>query len=445
MPKPTSYPQWASLPTALKTEPPLYRKENGYSVGDKPNAENFNWILNNLYEWIKFFDEAGFLPYKTLSELQSLNGNDFPNNSFFLVEGYGIYRYDSSSTLGPDNLYIISPADNVGRFILFVAEPLVQNEIGSVILDELPFYYYPSIEGYSISNRIFPLPFQINSGLNWAGKINSFLNTGGKFVGYFTTNNSTLIQTPADSVLSAFIGGGITDSGEVKEGQGGLYIYNTTDFNTSNNIVYKLFVENAGVQQPSITSNTNGSINTFSGIFPNATNNQDIGSATLRYSTIYLQNTPNVACDIRIKRDIIRLNDTMVLPFFTKLREKNSIIKYKFNNISYEYPIYENGKVIGYEQKEIQGNRYHLGIEAQKIVETILELGITTRDCSLVSINNYQEGDENKINIPIEEGGAGLLTVAYDEFVPLLVQATGFLIEKVNNLEERISILEGGA
>lgn len=444
MPKPTSYPQWASLPTAPKTEPPLYRKENGYTVGDKPNAENFNWILNNLYQWIQYFDDAGFLPNKTLSELKALNGIDYPNNSFFLVDDYGIYRYDNSSTLVADDLYIISPADNIGRFILFVANPLVQNEIGTVILDEFPFYYYPSLNGFSFSNRILPLPFNVSSGLNWAGRINSFRGDGGRFIGYNTTNNSTITQTPANSLLVSFIGGGVTNSGSILEGQAGLYLYNTTAFTSSNNnIIYRLFVENNGVQQPSIISETTGAITTHSGIFPNATNNQNIGSASLRYSTIFLQNTPNVASDIRLKKDIIRLNDDMILPFFVKLREKDSIIKYKFKTSYNNIPIYEKGKIVGYEEKEIAGNRYHIGIEAQKIVETILELGITTADCSLVSIENYKEGDEEKIHIPIEEGGAGVLTVSYDEFVPLLVRAVGYLLEKVENLESRITILEG--
>jgi len=60
MAKPSSVPEWASGEDADIDEPSSGKKEEGYSVGEKPSAAIWNWRENLIYQWIVYLrDIAG--------------------------------------------------------------------------------------------------------------------------------------------------------------------------------------------------------------------------------------------------------------------------------------------------------------------------------------------------------------------------------------------------
>lgn len=62
--KPTSYPVVAqsdvTLPNANtdnKVEPSVAIQDNGWDLGQQPAAQHHNWLFNNIFKWIQYFDE----------------------------------------------------------------------------------------------------------------------------------------------------------------------------------------------------------------------------------------------------------------------------------------------------------------------------------------------------------------------------------------------------
>lgn len=74
MSEPTSYPQWASSPASGDLlEPIPAKKASGWEkvagTPEKPPYQYFNWWMNNVYNWIKFFrsEDGTFAGKKTFS------------------------------------------------------------------------------------------------------------------------------------------------------------------------------------------------------------------------------------------------------------------------------------------------------------------------------------------------------------------------------------------
>ena len=62
--RPDTIKEWATSPTAEIEEPTENFKKQGFSIA-QPSVRFFNWVLNNIYQWISYFDigitrEGGF-------------------------------------------------------------------------------------------------------------------------------------------------------------------------------------------------------------------------------------------------------------------------------------------------------------------------------------------------------------------------------------------------
>ena len=58
MARPTTPSLWASESTAISNEPALGYKQTGFPVSQPP-VDYMNWALQNIYQWIDYFDGAG--------------------------------------------------------------------------------------------------------------------------------------------------------------------------------------------------------------------------------------------------------------------------------------------------------------------------------------------------------------------------------------------------
>lgn len=57
MPKPTSKPSWMTGVTGPSVaEPPSPKKSSGWNIGERPAREYFNWLFQNVSDWIDWFD-----------------------------------------------------------------------------------------------------------------------------------------------------------------------------------------------------------------------------------------------------------------------------------------------------------------------------------------------------------------------------------------------------
>lgn len=66
MPAPEFFPEWATtdvnLPNtggANKSRPDITLREVGWDLGNKPAAEQLNWQLNNLFDWVQYLNDEG--------------------------------------------------------------------------------------------------------------------------------------------------------------------------------------------------------------------------------------------------------------------------------------------------------------------------------------------------------------------------------------------------
>ena len=55
--RPDTIKEWATSPTAEIEEPTENFKKQGFGI-TQPSVRFFNWILNNIYKWINYFDDA---------------------------------------------------------------------------------------------------------------------------------------------------------------------------------------------------------------------------------------------------------------------------------------------------------------------------------------------------------------------------------------------------
>lgn len=59
MSKPTNKPNWNPSDSSKIVEPSSTKKSQGWSSGEKPAAEHFNWLMKTVSEWIDYVDTAG--------------------------------------------------------------------------------------------------------------------------------------------------------------------------------------------------------------------------------------------------------------------------------------------------------------------------------------------------------------------------------------------------
>lgn len=52
MPQPSSFPEWASAPSAEIVEPDAAKKASGWAAAEPPPHQWFNWFMNLVYAWI---------------------------------------------------------------------------------------------------------------------------------------------------------------------------------------------------------------------------------------------------------------------------------------------------------------------------------------------------------------------------------------------------------
>ena len=64
MEKPTYYPEWATEDTTLpatgqtnKVRPREVLRNIGWDKGQIPTCEEWNWVLNNVYNWVNYFEQ----------------------------------------------------------------------------------------------------------------------------------------------------------------------------------------------------------------------------------------------------------------------------------------------------------------------------------------------------------------------------------------------------
>ena len=63
--RPSDLPRWATTATGTDiTEPDTTKKDTGFrkvaGTPEKPPYQDFNWLLNNIYQWLLHFSETNF-------------------------------------------------------------------------------------------------------------------------------------------------------------------------------------------------------------------------------------------------------------------------------------------------------------------------------------------------------------------------------------------------
>ena len=134
---------------------------------------------------------------------------------------------------------------------------------------------------------------------------------------------------------------------------------------------------------------------------PSSSNSIDLGTSSLRYKDCYLVNSPNVSSDANMKQNITTLDENDTVNFINRLRP----VKYQFING--------------------QSGRYHHGLIAQELKESILNHGMTTQDMASYCEEEYLENGELKTS----------KSIRYEELIALLISS-------IQNLDKRVKQLE---
>jgi hypothetical protein len=136
------------------------------------------------------------------------------------------------------------------------------------------------------------------------------------------------------------------------------------------------------------------------------------------------------------------------------MKEKTAVISWKWK----DYELDEIWKEEDLEfinpetgEKEIKTERYlerpylksnhkrkHAGISAQKTLEVLKDLGVSSEDFPIISIDNYQEGQELEPNNP----ELGQMTARIELLIPVLINAVCELSNRVKELESFIGDFE---
>lgn len=103
MATPSEYPEFATLDVALpggsqnKIVLPTILKETGYDVDNKPAAQHFNWLFNNIYQWIVDLDErlnsaaGGLISLQDVYPVGSVYMNESDGTNPATIFGFGTW------------------------------------------------------------------------------------------------------------------------------------------------------------------------------------------------------------------------------------------------------------------------------------------------------------------------------------------------------------------
>lgn len=172
--RPSTYPFWTDSGVNV-IQPPSELAETGYTPGQAPDAQNFNWLFGNYNDWIQYFDQltATGIP---ISVIRLINGGTW---SFNATTGALAWSADA-------NLAIPSLSD-------------ASNDIpaGSVTLsDGQVAYTVANLPTYSLGDTSTTSnPNQI-TGMNYTGNVE---------VGYAVTGPGIPASTTVTAVGSNFV------------------------------------------------------------------------------------------------------------------------------------------------------------------------------------------------------------------------------------------------
>jgi hypothetical protein len=125
IPIPTKTLEWATNPTALITEPTLSHKNNGFVPLEKPSAQNFNWLLNIINQWLEWLKEGGAFGSNAtnVNDLKNIDVTTIVDKSLAYINDYGMYQYNISNTQTEDSETVIQPNIGLGRWLLILPHP----------------------------------------------------------------------------------------------------------------------------------------------------------------------------------------------------------------------------------------------------------------------------------------------------------------------------------
>lgn len=212
-------------------------------------------------------------------------------------------------------------------------------------------------------------------------------------------------------------------------------------------------------------------LNLKGGIFFDVNNTYSIGSATYAPANIYSVNAVTVTSDNNFKTDINK-NIPLGLDFVKKVAQ-NAIATYRWKDtiipekkitefkkvakinkdnaeIEYEYKV-EN-KILEPEKIE-KHNRKHFGFLGVELYQAIIEIGLDTKECAFLSIDDPSQNQVIEINaitgekkespkkdfeVKIKDGRPeGKITIKPTELIPILFKAIAELSEKIELLEQK--------
>lgn len=213
----------------------------------------------------------------------------------------------------------------------------------------------------------------------------------------------------------------ITATGEFNVNNGSYYLTETTNgmrmgpVGEDNLFLTYLYVEKTGInmysrQHISIRSwgalelgSDASHIETDSSIIPDTTGTQDLGSSSNRWANIYLTNSPNVSSDRHLKDQIKPIS----LPDFL----------YKLKPVRY--------KLIG----SCADGMTHFGFIAQDVEDALKQSDESPESLGIISFTDDSDGRHG-------------YSLAYEEFIPVLVETVQAQQSQIAVLERRIEALE---
>jgi hypothetical protein len=124
MPAPSTLFSWATSGSAVVVNPSSGLQSVGYITGNKPGAGNFNAVLKNIFDWLTFFRDGGLSAVIEFADVAAAKAyTDFISNQFYLIPGYGLYKWDAASTeAGTDEEVIDPTVGGAGRLVLTIPD-----------------------------------------------------------------------------------------------------------------------------------------------------------------------------------------------------------------------------------------------------------------------------------------------------------------------------------
>lgn len=188
---------------------------------------------------------------------------------------------------------------------------------------------------------------------------------------------------------------------------------NQTDCGFSSYYTDQIDLITNSVHRFSITNNS---------ILPAADASYNLGSSGLRMNTIYASVGAINTSDRNLKENIT--DCPLGLEFINKLKPK----KYKWKNRTYEEKYYdEETKEEKTRTIEKVHSRYHMGLIAQDIKETLDELEISTNDFA------------GYVDSSVNEPGINTLGLNYTQFIAPIIRSIQELSQKINDIESRLN------